>query len=57
MRVISMLFIILGIFAFMAATLNRYGLVEIRNDPITLVEIAKTSLLFAISFGILSLKK
>lgn len=55
MRLLSILFILLGIFSFIAATLNRYGMLDIRNDPITLVEVAKTSLLFAIAFGVLSL--
>ena len=44
MRVLSFLFIILAIFAFIAGTLNRYHLIDFRNDPITLVQLAETCL-------------
>lgn len=56
MRIISLLFIILGLLSFIVGALNRYDVLNVANDPITFVQITQTSLMFAIAFGVLSLK-
>lgn len=57
MRIISLLFIILGLMSFIIGALNRYDVLKVANDPITFIEITQTSLMFAIAFGVLSLRK
>lgn len=57
MRIVSLLFIILGLLSFIVGAMNRYNVLNMKNDPITFVQITQTSLLFAIAFGVLAMRK
>ena len=57
MRILAILFILLALLAFITGALNRLKFINIGYDPITLVYVTQTSLLFAIAFGVLSIRR
>ena len=57
MRILSYLFLLLGLVSFLLAFALRFGLMRLSHYPVTFVEVSMLSVLLSISFGVLSLQR
>ncbi|MEW5945900.1 MAG: hypothetical protein AB1742_06845 [bacterium] len=57
MRMLSYLFLFLGLIAFVAAICLKFDLISLPSYPETFIHISTLGVLIAIAFGVLSLEK